>query len=88
MRRPPLRKRLTAIKYPRNQFLQVLKSIQRQAEELKARARRRAGRHDERFRIGTEIEVCLLDGRARPVDAAPVIEALSAKHPCHNKPVT
>ncbi|WP_415283978.1 carboxylate-amine ligase [Candidatus Nitrososphaera sp. FF02] len=58
----------------------MLKSIQKQAEELKARARQRAGRHDEQFRIGAEIEVCLLDGRARPVDAAPVIEALSAKH--------
>lgn len=56
------------------------RSIQKQAEELKARARQRAGRHDENFRVGVEIEVCLLDGRARPVDASPVIEALSAKH--------
>ena len=55
----------------------MLKSIQKQAEELKARARQRAGRHDERFRIGAEIEVCLLDGRARPVDAAPVVGQLA-----------
>lgn len=56
------------------------RSIQKQADELKARARRRAAKHDEKFRVGVEIEVCLLDGNARPVDAAPLIEALSAKH--------
>ena len=55
-------------------------SIQRQAGELKVKARRRAAKHDEKFRVGVEIEVCLLDGKARPVDAAPLIEALSAKH--------
>lgn len=56
------------------------RSIQRQAEELKAGARRRAAKHDEKFRVGVEIEVCLLDGKARPVNAEPLIEALSAKH--------
>jgi gamma-glutamyl:cysteine ligase YbdK (ATP-grasp superfamily) len=55
-------------------------SIQKQADELKAKARRLAGKHDERFRVGVEIEVCLLDGKAQPVDAAPLVEALSAKH--------
>ncbi len=56
------------------------RSIQKQADELKARARRLAARHDEKFRVGVEIELCLLDDRARPVNAAPLIEALSAKH--------
>ena len=56
------------------------RSIQRQAEELKAMARRHAGRRDENFRVGVEIEVCLLDNTAQPVDAGPIIEALSSKH--------
>ncbi|MEO9294171.1 MAG: glutamate-cysteine ligase family protein [Nitrososphaera sp.] len=55
-------------------------TIQKQAEELKARIKRHAGRHDENFRVGVEIELCLIDGRARPVSAKPLIEALSARH--------
>lgn len=56
-------------------------SIQKQADELKARIRRHADtRHDENFRVGVEIEVCLLDGRARPVSAKPLIEALCSRH--------
>lgn len=55
-------------------------AIQRQADELKARARKHASRRDEDFRVGVEIEVCLLDDRGRPVDASPVIEALQGKH--------
>ena len=55
-------------------------AIQRQADELKARVRKHAGRRDEDFRVGVEIEVCLLDGRGRPVNASPVIEALQRKH--------
>lgn len=43
-------------------------------------SRQRAGKHDENFRVGVEIEVCLLDGKARPVDAMSAIEALSTKH--------
>ena len=55
-------------------------AIQRQSDELKARIHRHADRRDEDFRVGVEIEVCLLDGRGRPVDAGPVIEALQGKH--------
>lgn len=55
-------------------------AIQKQADELKARIKSHAGRHDENFRVGVEIELCLLDGKARPVSARPLIEALSAKH--------
>lgn len=51
-------------------------AIQRQAAELKARVRSHADRRDENFRVGVEIEVCLLDGRGRPVAAAPVVDAL------------
>jgi gamma-glutamyl:cysteine ligase YbdK (ATP-grasp superfamily) len=58
----------------------VRRSILKQADELKARARQLARKHDENFRVGVEIEVCLLDGKARPVDAAPLVEALSSKH--------
>jgi gamma-glutamyl:cysteine ligase YbdK (ATP-grasp superfamily) len=56
------------------------RSIQKQADELKARARRLAAKHDEKFRVGVEIEVCLLDGKAQPVDASPLVDSLSAKH--------
>lgn len=55
-------------------------SIQRQADELKTMAKQRAGKHDENFRVGVEIEICLLDNKARPVDATPIIEALSSKY--------
>ena len=55
-------------------------AIQRQSDELKARIHRHADRRDEDFRVGVEIEICLLDGRGRPVDAGPVIEALQGKH--------
>ncbi|MER3408465.1 MAG: hypothetical protein C4292_07085 [Nitrososphaera sp.] len=51
-------------------------AIQKQVDELKARIRSHADRRDENFRVGVEIEVCLLDGRGRPVPSAPVIEAL------------
>jgi gamma-glutamyl:cysteine ligase YbdK (ATP-grasp superfamily) len=54
--------------------------IKKQAHELKTNAKLHAGRYDENFRIGVEIEVCLLDDKARPVNAAPLIEALSAKN--------
>ena len=55
-------------------------AIQKQADELKARIKSQAGRNDENFRVGVEIELCLIDGKARPVSAKPIIEALSAKH--------
>jgi gamma-glutamyl:cysteine ligase YbdK (ATP-grasp superfamily) len=57
------------------------KKIYAQADELKARVKRHARRRDETFRVGVEIEMCLLDGRdGRPADAAPVIEYLSRRH--------
>lgn len=56
------------------------RSLLKQVRELKARARERAHIHDEKFRVGVEIEVCLLDCKARPVDAAPLIERLAARH--------
>lgn len=55
--------------------------IFKQADELKSRIRRHAGRRDETFRVGVEIEMCLLDGKdGRPANAAPVIEHLSRRH--------
>jgi gamma-glutamylcysteine synthetase len=55
-------------------------NIIRQAEELKARVRSHASRIDENFKVGVEIEVCLIDGRGAPVDAKPVIELLRQYH--------
>jgi gamma-glutamylcysteine synthetase len=55
-------------------------NIIRQAEELKARVRSHASRIDENFKVGVEIEICLIDGRGAPVDAKPVIELLRQYH--------
>lgn len=55
-------------------------NIIKQAEELKARIRRHASRIDENFKVGVEIEVCLIDGKGTPVDAKPVIELLRQYH--------
>jgi gamma-glutamylcysteine synthetase len=55
-------------------------SIVRQAEELKARVRSHASRIDENFKVGVEIEICLIDGKGTPVDAKPVIELLRQYH--------
>ena len=54
--------------------------IIKQAEELKARVRSHASRTDENFKVGVEIEVCLIDGRGTPVDARPIIELLRQYH--------
>ena len=56
------------------------RALQKQVRELKSRVRRHASRHDENFNVGIEIEICLLDGKARPINAAPLIEVLCAKH--------
>ena len=45
-------------------------------QELKARVRQDAGRTDENYRIGVEIEGCLLDNKAIPVNAEPLIKEL------------
>jgi gamma-glutamylcysteine synthetase len=55
-------------------------SIIKQAEELKARVRSHASRIDENFKVGVEIEICLIDGKGTPVDAKPVIELLRQYH--------
>ncbi|MEW5839759.1 hypothetical protein [Nitrososphaera sp.] len=59
-------------------------AILAQVEELKARVRSHADRRDEDFRVGVEIEVCLLDGKGRPVDASPVIDELNRKSKHHS----
>ncbi|MCY1153784.1 MAG: hypothetical protein MOP50_264 [Nitrososphaera sp.] len=55
-------------------------SIINQAEELKARVRSHASRIDENFKVGVEIEICLIDGKGTPVDAKPIIELLRQYH--------
>jgi gamma-glutamylcysteine synthetase len=54
--------------------------IVKQAEELKARVRSHASRIDENFKVGVEIEICLIDGKGTPVDAKPIIELLRQYH--------
>ena len=54
--------------------------IIRQAEELKAQVHSHAARTDENFKVGVEIEICLIDGNGAPVDARPVIEYLRHYH--------
>jgi gamma-glutamylcysteine synthetase len=51
-------------------------SIVRQANELKAQIRRHSARTDENFRVGIEIEICLVDDKGMPVNAKPAIERL------------
>ncbi|HWS19641.1 MAG TPA: hypothetical protein VN239_03060 [Nitrososphaera sp.] len=55
-------------------------NIIKQAERLKARVRSHASKIDENFKVGVEIEVCLIDGKGTPVDAKPVIELLRRYH--------
>jgi hypothetical protein len=55
-------------------------SIIKQAEEIKARVRNHASRIDENFKVGVEIEICLIDGKGTPVDAKPIIELLRQYH--------
>ena len=50
--------------------------IFKEAEELKDRIRRDFNRYDETFRVGVEIEACLLDNKAIPVNAGPLIREL------------
>jgi gamma-glutamylcysteine synthetase len=54
--------------------------IIKQAEELKAQVRSHASRIDENFKVGVEIEICLIDGKGTPVDAKPIIELLRQYH--------
>ena len=50
-------------------------NIIKEAEALKARVRNHASRIDENFKVGVEIEICLIDGKGTPVDAKPVIDS-------------
>jgi gamma-glutamyl:cysteine ligase YbdK (ATP-grasp superfamily) len=51
-------------------------TITEQALDLKQRIQRDSEKYDEKFRIGIEIEVCLLDNRGKPVNTQPLIEEL------------
>lgn len=54
--------------------------IVHQASELKAMVRSHGSRTDENFKVGVEIEICLIDAKGMPVDAKPVIERLQKYH--------
>jgi gamma-glutamyl:cysteine ligase YbdK (ATP-grasp superfamily) len=57
-----------------------LKQIIRQANELKALVKRQSKRTDENFKVGVEIEICLIDNKGMPVNAKPVIDRLARYH--------
>jgi hypothetical protein len=50
--------------------------IDPQLQELKFRVQRDTERTDETFRIGVEVEGCLLDNKGIPVNAEPLIREL------------
>lgn len=50
--------------------------IEKQAEELKFRARKDSARYDPLFKVGTEVEACLLDDKGDSVNASPLIKEL------------
>lgn len=50
--------------------------ISKQASALKQRILTDSEKYDEQFRIGIEIEICLVDSKARVVNAQPLIEKL------------
>jgi gamma-glutamylcysteine synthetase len=51
-------------------------SIAKQAKEMKTRIHHDSERYDETFRVGVEIEACLLDDNGMPVNANPLIKEL------------
>ena len=51
-------------------------SIQSQVQELKDQVHHDAERIDETFRVGVEVEACLLDEKGFPVNAEPLIKEL------------
>ncbi|MDQ3838743.1 MAG: glutamate-cysteine ligase family protein [Thermoproteota archaeon] len=53
--------------------------IVKQALILKDRIHKDCEKYDEQFRIGIEIEICLLDSEAKTVNAQPLIEELKGK---------
>src|SRR5919106_1140614 len=62
-----------------NQYLLSHSKINKQAHVLKQRILTHSERYDEQFRIGIEIEICLLDSEAKTVSAQPLIEELKGK---------
>jgi gamma-glutamyl:cysteine ligase YbdK (ATP-grasp superfamily) len=60
---------------PHNQSVSNSK-INKQARALKQRIQTDSEKYDEQFRIGIEIEICLVDSQARAVHAQPLIEKL------------
>jgi gamma-glutamyl:cysteine ligase YbdK (ATP-grasp superfamily) len=65
--------------HPNNDFHNQFESkfkINKQAEALKQRIHADSEKYDEQFRIGIEIEICLVDSQARVVNAQPLIEKL------------
>ena len=53
--------------------------ITKEAQALKHRIQTDSEKYDEQFRIGIEIEICLLDREAKTVNAQPLIEELKGK---------
>jgi gamma-glutamyl:cysteine ligase YbdK (ATP-grasp superfamily) len=53
--------------------------LAKQAQVLKQRIHKDSEKYDEQFRIGIEIEICLLDSEAKAVNAQPLIEELKGK---------
>ncbi len=51
--------------------------LEKQVKELKLKIRKDRLRYDELFKVGIEVEGCLLDDKAVPVNAAELIEELS-----------
>jgi gamma-glutamyl:cysteine ligase YbdK (ATP-grasp superfamily) len=65
--------------HPNNDFHNQFESkskINKQAKALKQRIQTDSEKYDEQFRIGIEIEICLVDSQARVVNAQPLIEKL------------
>jgi gamma-glutamyl:cysteine ligase YbdK (ATP-grasp superfamily) len=60
---------------PHNQSVSNSK-INKQARALKQRVQTDSEKYDEQFRIGIEIEICLVDSQTRAVHAQPLIEKL------------
>jgi gamma-glutamyl:cysteine ligase YbdK (ATP-grasp superfamily) len=60
---------------PYNQSVSNSK-INKQARALKQRVQTDSEKYDEQFRIGIEIEICLVDSQTRAVHAQPLIEKL------------
>ena len=63
---------------PYNQYKSSSK-INKQARDLKQRIQIDSEKYDEQFRIGIEIEICLLDSESKTVNAQSLIEELKGK---------